>query len=423
MNEATIEETGPLIVMLDSSWDKDPISTCAFLSSTGTGAGGSECDTTAESESPLAGSSSGQSRTQQTLMNHRHRWILAMVGVAIVAVTMLFSAPSQQAVWTGSFTNGSSKLPHCARSYKYGQFQEGEPLGRGQFIQRNTNDNITKLTRTEGIFVDEDNKFAFCTIQKNGCSTWTAYLHRIMHDNYNNHAPQFGVPGQSIEALQARHNVTDPKDQTAMDAFLLDPTTTVAVFVRDPLARLVSGYRNKCFDSNCSNGFCSSRAYHGIPQGQQVTFRQHVDWFLSKDPRHTDGHWQLQSEHCGLDGNKTGNAILTKYYNFVALMTAETLAQDAECLTEIAHVDRYNVHNDTDRSHPFWVHDPIPKDQYEHSNSEEEEYLKKYYTQDMVEHVMEHMRQDYQVFQIPRPSWVEQATGDWADATGVRECQ
>ena len=426
---------------------------------------------------------------------HRQfRWMLALIGSAICVGILLLSAPFHQALLaqptaqtstnksndnnstvvrdhaqnpakgpttaptatsaptskptdsptTSGATGTSRNLPKCARSYQ--TFQDGRPLHRGQFViphKDNTPHSCHLLAQIEtadisrNLFVDERHKLAFCLIQKNACSTWSTCLHRLFHDDYNESHPDCFVDAESTEEFRVRHSNTAAGTATAttaeiaLQAFLLGPTTTVAIFVRDPLARLVSGCRDKCFSRNCANPICCARAHHKIPNGQSVTFRQHVEWFLQLDLTHRpscDGHWQLQSEHCGLQGHKHGNALLRRYHNFVALMTTETLATDATCWTELTKTTEHNqLWNATSGqfSGPFWEsHARVKPLEHCQSQSEEDDLLRKRCARDMVEGVLQHVKQDCDIFQIPRPTWIESATGEWADHDfGGRQCE
>eukprot|EP00927_Polykrikos_kofoidii_P054249 TRINITY_DN4869_c0_g1_i4.p1 TRINITY_DN4869_c0_g1~~TRINITY_DN4869_c0_g1_i4.p1 ORF type:complete len:416 (-),score=69.40 TRINITY_DN4869_c0_g1_i4:69-1316(-) len=67
-------------------------------------------------------------------------------------------------------------------------------------------------------------KLLFCSIAKNGCSQWAMFL----------------------SALSAGQKPLAWNNESVVNYVFSDPTWTKAVFLRDPLDRLVSGFRSKC---------------------------------------------------------------------------------------------------------------------------------------------------------------------------------
>jgi hypothetical protein len=143
----------------------------------------------------------------------------------------------------------------------------------------------------QGLFVDPAHKFAFCTIPKNAVTQWTTVLRNVYRNEtkYGFTMPAFGIARVS----QGKHGI-----QAIQDIFE-SPNRTVAVMVRDTLARFASAYlMNKCFDWNCASSYCLPRIERKLSPGEQISFRQALNWILSDTVNvfEIDRHWALQSE-------------------------------------------------------------------------------------------------------------------------------
>jgi hypothetical protein len=91
----------------------------------------------------------------------------------------------------------------------------------------------------EDFFIDPANNFAFCAIAKNAVSQWKTVLRNVME---NRTSRGFSGPDYSLdESSLARHGVEQAKK------ILESRHSTVAIMVRDPLARFASAFLGKCF--------------------------------------------------------------------------------------------------------------------------------------------------------------------------------
>ena len=216
-------------------------------------------------------------------------------------------------------------------------------------------------------------RFAMCVIEKVG-STW---LHTIL--------PQQSSLGEA-----------------AAQRLWADASATRAVFVRDPLARFASAFVNKCYgagkDGNFSNPFCLPRRGRG--RGP-ISFADAVRWQLSSDPTKIDAHWRLQAYHCEL-------ATRLREYNVIGLYRKSTFEQDAACLLRplrplapaAAALAAGSVGGKPIRQQP-------------EKEAEEDALLQRLFTREAADALMAHMRLDYQLFRLPRPSWLDGITGEW----------
>jgi len=243
----------------------------------------------------------------------------------------------------------------------------------------------------QGVFLSQEPRFAFCTIEKNGCSAWTTVLHKILVNSTLVNKPRPGVAQLSFGSL----------GPAAAEQIFSDPAAVRAVMVRDPLARFASVFLDKCFSRGCTNPYC-------LPRGKQrkglpISFQLAVRWFLSADPRKLDGHWRLQSEHCELKDR-------VHEYTVVGFMDKDTFARDAACILKRAGLSRFN---DDGEGRPFFLEGQEGVHQQVQGHDEEEDVLKKLYTKEAAWSIMSHMRQDYEVFHMKEPRWIQEATGEW----------
>ena len=116
-------------------------------------------------------------------------------------------------------------------------------------------------------------------------------------------------------------------------------------------------------------------------------------------------------------------------------MTTDTLSEDATCLVNMAGVGRYNVlldenegtnpHNiaklsSTAQVSRYWRPREVMRGS-DHAFNEVDQ-LKKLYTPELAEQVYQHVKLDYDIFHISKPSWIPHATGEWADSVDYKEC-
>ena len=250
------------------------------------------------------------------------------------------------------------------------------------------------------LIIHPPSKFAFCEIAKNGCSQWTTVLAKLFYDNINIENSHFDLSLRSFEKYGIE----------GLNSIFSDPDATKVVMIRDPLARFASAYLDKCFAMNCANSFCFPRRSAGIQKGQPVTFRMAIDWILEQNVARIDTHWKLQSEHCNLRTNIND-------YNIVALMDKDHMSSDASCIMDIAGINDYNKQNSTSIE-PFWK----PYTMTKYRKESEPDVLKKLFTPGITRLLMEKFRQDYDIFQLPEPNWIEDSTGEWLDSTDHHRC-
>lgn len=248
-------------------------------------------------------------------------------------------------------------------------------------------DNFENSTpfQPHNLYVNKGAKFALCVIEKNACSSWSVMLNRLSTGNLN--------AGMNFSLIRSTFTAEEAEEVFS------DPEATRAVFVRDPLERFLSGFLNKCAaPSDCWNPFCFMRRTE--QKGQPISFSQAVEWLREQDTSLLESHFRSQAMHCELY-KRLGE------YTTLGIMKSQTLAEDASCLLNEAGLSHINVQNKTDSSR-FWVHHPK---RYMDNNSTEER-LASYYTPEAAEIVFNAYREDYVLFNLPKPGWISRAKGE-----------
>ena len=319
----------------------------------------------------------------------------------------------------------------CSSSWK--EFSDGRLLTETQINkqpsiwdqnfcqQRTLNGTAVKGTRChrdywkdsgKGLFIHPPSKFAFCLIPKNGCSQWTKVFNKLHYNNTNKSKSAYSIHGDSVNKYGIE----------SIERIFSDPDATKAVMVRDPLARFTSAYLNKCFADKCTSPLCYARKHAGKKKGQNVTFREAINWILDQDVSIINTHWRLQSEHCNLRNH-------IKDYTIIGRMEKETLSSDASCLMDKAGISMFNKANDSSPE-PFWRDKKDMVSKKHHSTKQElvrveseEDVLKKLFTPRMARILVEKMQQDFDTFNLPTPSWIKDATGEWLDSNEHHVCK
>jgi len=163
-----------------------------------------------------------------------------------------------------------------------------------------------------GLFVHPPSNFAFCVIPKNGCTSWTAIMHKIFYRQLDWNSPDYKVEEHSLAFY----------GMEAVGQVFNDPKAVRAVMIREPLARFASAFLDKCLRENCTSDICIWRTTNVA-----ISFKMAVEGMLAADPRNINAHWALQSQRCGLDKNLHA-------YNMVVLETKDTMSRDASCILD-----------------------------------------------------------------------------------------
>lgn len=318
---------------------------------------------------------------------------------------------------------------------EWGVFSPQNPLsGWPQVINPSAvGSNTSTVPPSEGlkdIIIHPPSNTLFCTIPKNGCSQWRTVLAKVVYNDTSKNGPHYHLKSESQLLYGGESRVRQ---------MLADRTATKVVMVRDPLARFVSGYLDKCFRGNCTAILCNALRRHddatstnNMKEGERLTFRKALEWALDTrtDLSTANGHWRMQSEMCGLKDN-------IGFFSIIGLTTKSTLSRDATCIMDRAGLSQYNVvHHTTNDSaleatsdEPFWrPHSDMIKGwgaetRYQATGGDETEMLRRLYTPELARRAIRRFQQDYDMFHIPEPDWIDQATGEWTDSTDHHSCR
>lgn len=234
-----------------------------------------------------------------------------------------------------------------------------------------------------GMFIHPDYNFAFCPIQKNGCTAWTTTLNRMLTGNLS--ASYFWRVASESQKIYGGVD--------GIEKIFRNPNSTRAVFVRDPLVRFASAYLNKCVQDERGRlqGLCP------LEDGE-YRFSHVVEYFLERDMKIVNAHWALQASHCELYRR-------VKQFTVIGFMEKNRLASDATCLLQKAGLERFNAFNESEAGHQV---NPSM------GAASEIEVLKNLFTPESARAMINHLKLDYDTFGFDKnPAWIAEATGRW----------
>jgi len=249
------------------------------------------------------------------------------------------------------------------------------------------------------IFFDPVHKFAMCNIPKISTTGWSHIEAKLRNDD-----PDLLLLTTTPYKV-ARQSFGEVGREKATELFL-DDKAVKAVFLRDPLARFVSAFLNKCFTEHCASELCYARPRE--MKGEAIDFGTAIRWMLEQDPSTLNGHWSLQSEHCELKRR-------LREFNLVGLYTHDTLGDDASCVMEVAGIDKFNIigGGSTERYWRAGAHNGLHSLNETPALTNETAVLKKMFSRVSAIRLMGRFAEDYSLFNFPYPSWIDEATGEW----------
>lgn len=287
------------------------------------------------------------------------------------------------------------------------EFKPFAPSVARPFDENFQHNKAKDLRGSQGLFVAASQHFAMCMIEKNACAPWSRVLLKVYFNNtkYGDDTRQ-GPPFRL-----ALNSFKETSFANINNLFFSDPKAVKAVFIRDPLARFLSVFLDKCFIDGCQNQFCAARP--SWKQGKTISFSKALEWLIAQDVSLLDPHYAPQAFKCELQSR-------LDEFNFIGVVNKDTLANDAACLMDLAGLSSYNVNMTSNE--PFWS---TPKKNapnghvFSGSANSEEEMLKHFYTKESASRLWKFMQADVDLFSLEIPSWVEHATGDLADSAAA----
>eukprot|EP00408_Alexandrium_pacificum_P044675 CAMPEP_0171255240 /NCGR_PEP_ID=MMETSP0790-20130122/52663_1 /TAXON_ID=2925 /ORGANISM="Alexandrium catenella, Strain OF101" /LENGTH=364 /DNA_ID=CAMNT_0011723183 /DNA_START=11 /DNA_END=1105 /DNA_ORIENTATION=+ len=247
----------------------------------------------------------------------------------------------------------------------------------------------------EGLFVYPRADLAMCIIEKNGCSAWTTIWNKLTRNMLEIASPWYGV---------VPHHWSE---ESAASVFNRTSTHRI-LWVRDPLERFLSGFLDKCVvrDTEHSRHICSFNWFKNGTSTHADQSRFPLSrvraWFEDGNGiMDANTHFTTQASHCELTRR-------LKEYNIIGLMTKASFSRDASCILERVHQSVWNEQGGTDGK-PFFTKPANPTMDARRNA----EVLKKFYTREFAEFMMDIFREDYELFRLRKPEWVKHATGEW----------
>ncbi|GMH42629.1 hypothetical protein BSKO_10548 [Bryopsis sp. KO-2023] len=240
-------------------------------------------------------------------------------------------------------------------------------------------------------------------IQKSGSSEMTALMRRIagMPQWRNTSEELMYGPGMDLERIGRKWNISEARKN------MEDPEWKRIIFVRDPVARFLSGYLSRIvagkeyFRANVTEG------------AEMPTIEQVLETFEAltlKERRVLDVHFRPQSTSCNtVRGNRC--FLPTTRFDFVARV--ESLDDDLkDMLTSMDLWESYGASGwgpNGDLSFPEYNIFTQEKKKYVDSMRETHaaEKIHQYLTQDMIRRLLEFYKDDYDVFGFDRSTWIK----------------
>lgn len=256
--------------------------------------------------------------------------------------------------------------------------------------------------------IDVEHKLIFCEIPKVACTEFKRLFRRLRGAASQEVSQHVEGPADEFDWVH------DPKTNgiprlSALPApdvrrIMSDPSWTKALFIRDPLERLLSGYLDKCrmpVEERKSIWHCPN------PDGF-ISFADFIEAVLGKtlgleDIVEMDRHWRPQYLNCDLEdwlGSYQFQGNFSQLYSHTRYL-----------LQGLGLHERYG-HG----WHTYgegWTDDPLvgtgsdlfSEDTLGTHAEHALENIQLYYTKALADKAFEFYRRDYEVFGLPRPSW------------------
>jgi hypothetical protein len=252
--------------------------------------------------------------------------------------------------------------------------------------------------------VIESHKLLFFTIPKNSCTEWKQLFRRMMgYDNWNKF-PFLHPHDPRINGL----SYLGTYDKAKQEEFMTSPEWTRAMFVRDPLERMLSAYLNKGLSEEryikrwcCqispkntdeerqqelkylqeNNPSCVPLApWETQPTAETFTFQTFVDEFMLQC---NDKHWRPQSQRM-FPRN-------WKFLNFIGRM--DNLHDDAKTLlNKIGAWDEFGSNG----WGPYENMSMFEKARSDTTNTHSRDHIAQFYTPDLKRKALEYLKDDYE---------------------------
>eukprot|EP00750_Incisomonas_marina_P009818 INCI16147.2.p1 GENE.INCI16147.2~~INCI16147.2.p1 ORF type:complete len:357 (+),score=63.71 INCI16147.2:133-1203(+) len=225
----------------------------------------------------------------------------------------------------------------------------------------------------------EDHKLIFCAMPKCGSTQWRKMLRRLngAEENYLTRDPH----NPAANGLQLLNKLPLSK----VEELINDPEYTKAVFVRSPLTRLLSGYRDKLE---------ARHEFHRMPirnqlNSETLSFSAFVELVVAqKRDVAIDEHWRRESAFCGL-----------RYFDYDFVGYFEDLEADSrKLLQDLGLYDRYAASGWGPNGDEKFLNSLSTAKSATLTGSQHATALAKYYDVETLERVNEFFDEDFRRF-------------------------
>lgn len=194
-------------------------------------------------------------------------------------------------------------------------------------------DNLSKHSRAlDHLIVDDRNQVLYCYVPKVACTNWKRMM--LILTGGTNKTDPLAIPADSVHRMHKFRKLSDLKPDAIRRRLR---TYTKFLFVRHPVERIISAFRNKFEKNFTSSAYFKERfgvkimktyrkgaAPGSIPSsGHGVRFHEFVSYLIDTNPVTYNEHWALVSDMC---------FPCDMRYDFIGKY--ETLAEDSKFILE-----------------------------------------------------------------------------------------
>lgn len=281
-------------------------------------------------------------------------------------LTMPGSCPMLRPSWVGSSAPGHDASPELFGATRLDA--EGRPAWDSSPI------------------LDVDHKLIFCETPKVACTDFKRLFRRLSgHKDYESQESWIHDP--------SKNGITRLSSMTPDLAreLMTDPSWTKALFVRDPMERLLSGYLDKCRTP------VSARYDGHCPFDEEVSFEKFAKHIFSqgsssKGLASLDEHWRPQYLNCNLEE-------WLPYYQFQGNFS-HLREHSKYLLQSLGLFDTFGLGWGPDALELFET--DADAHRTEASNVD---ICTKYYNQELASLALRFYRRDYDLLALPIPTW------------------
>mmetsp|Transcript_13040 Transcript_13040/g.25271 ORF Transcript_13040/g.25271 Transcript_13040/m.25271 type:complete len:328 (-) Transcript_13040:296-1279(-) len=186
------------------------------------------------------------------------------------------------------------------------------------------------------IMVSPKHKLIFCSMYKVASTQFDTLFHRLWDNPYWNNFYQQDFSKGNHWFKNYTLEMFNPLDRNA-SKMMTDPSWYKAIFVRDPLDRLLSGFQDKCLRPGKNAPHCPAKGEENRTSLSKVVdalWNKLYGGNWEKHIREMDNHFLSQAVYCG------SNRFLP-YFNYVGVFDKTNLADQAFEMMKEVGIEEY----------------------------------------------------------------------------------